>query len=85
MMISPYYFGPPVLIDPVYVYDIQCGNFNWNKIYNLDTGGFCKKSRNRSIFVFLCPHFGAYGFCISPPESAQTPLTFFFQMQGYAK
>jgi hypothetical protein len=22
---------------------IQCGNFNWNKIHNLDIGGFCKK------------------------------------------
>jgi hypothetical protein len=25
-------------------------------------GDFCKKSRNRSIFVFPCPHFGAHGF-----------------------
>jgi hypothetical protein len=33
--------------------NIQCGNFNWNKIHNLDMGDFCKKSRNRSIFVFL--------------------------------
>jgi hypothetical protein len=57
---------------------IQRGNFNWNKIHNLDIGDFCKKSRNRSIFVFSCPHFGAYGFCISPPGSAQAPLTFFF-------
>jgi hypothetical protein len=36
-----------------------------NKIHNLDIGDFCKKSRNRSIFVFSCPNFGAYGFCIS--------------------
>jgi hypothetical protein len=57
---------------------LLCGNFNWNKIYNLDMGHFSKKSRNRSIFVFLCLHFGAYGFCISPPGSAQPPLTFFF-------
>jgi hypothetical protein len=45
-------------------------------------GDFCKKSRNRSIFVFSCPHFGAYGFCISPPGSAQPPLTFFFKCKG---
>jgi hypothetical protein len=55
----------------------QCGNFNWNQIHNLDIGSFCKKFRNRSTFVFPCPHFGAYGFCISPPGSAQPPLTFF--------
>jgi hypothetical protein len=41
----------------------------------LDIGGFCKKYRNRSIFVFSCPHFGAYGYCISPPGSAQPLLT----------
>jgi hypothetical protein len=39
-------------------FQIQCGNFEWNKIHNLDVGSFCKKSQNRSIFVFLCPHFG---------------------------
>jgi hypothetical protein len=60
--------------------NIQCGNFNWNKIHNLDMGDFCKKSRNRSIFVFPCLYFGAYGFCICPPGSAQPPLTFFFQL-----
>jgi hypothetical protein len=60
------------------IQSIQCGNFiNWNKIHNLDMGDFCKKSRNRSTFVFLCPQFGAYGFCISAPGSAQPPLTFF--------
>jgi hypothetical protein len=32
-----------------------------------------------------CGHFGAYGFGISPPGSAQPPLTFFFQMEEYAK
>jgi hypothetical protein len=55
----------------------QCGNFNWNKIHNLDIGDFCKTSRNRSIFIFHYSHFGAYGFCISAPGSAQPPLTFF--------
>jgi hypothetical protein len=40
----------------------QCGNFKWNKIRNLDTGDFCKKSRNRSIIVYPCSHFGAYVF-----------------------
>jgi hypothetical protein len=64
------------------VQHIQCGNFNWNKIHNLDIGGFCKKSQNRSIFVFPCPHFSAYGFCISPPGSAQPPLTFFVKWKG---
>jgi hypothetical protein len=59
---------------------IQCGNFNWNKIHKSDIGDFCKKSRNRLTFVFPCPHFGAYGFCISGPGSVQPPLTFFFQM-----
>jgi hypothetical protein len=38
-----------------------------------------KKSRNRSIIVFPCPHFGTYSFCISALGSAQPPLTFFFQ------
>jgi hypothetical protein len=60
----------------------QLGNFNWNKIHNLDIGGFCKKSRNRSIFVFPCPHFGAYNFCISALGSSQQPLTFFFKWKG---
>jgi hypothetical protein len=45
-------------------------------------GDFYKKSRNRSIFVFPCPHFGVYGFCIYPPVSAQPPLTFFFKYKG---
>jgi hypothetical protein len=44
-------------------------------------GDFCKKSRNRSIFVFPCLHFGAYRFCISPPGSAQPP--FFLKCKGY--
>jgi hypothetical protein len=61
---------------------IQCGNFNWNKIHNLDIGGFCKKSRNRLIFDFPCPHFGAYSFCISALGSSQPPLTFFFKWKG---
>jgi hypothetical protein len=43
---------------------------------------FIKKSRNRSIFVFPCPHFGVYGFCIYPPVTAQPPLTFFFKYKG---
>jgi hypothetical protein len=63
----------------MYVYTVET---NWNKIYNLDIGTFCKKSRNRSIFVFPCPHFGVYGFCIYPPGSAQLPLTFFFKCKG---
>jgi hypothetical protein len=61
---------------------IQWGNFNWNKIHNFDIGGFCKKSRNRSIFVFPCPHFGLYSFCISALRSSQPPLTFFFKRNG---
>jgi hypothetical protein len=65
---------------PVYCI-IQRGNFNWNKIRNVDIGDFCKKSRNRSIFVFSCPHFGAYCFCLSAPISAQPPV-FFFKCKG---
>jgi hypothetical protein len=57
---------------------IQGGNFNWNKIHNLEIVNFCKKSRNRSIFIFPCPNFDAYGFCISAPGSVQPPPTFFF-------
>jgi hypothetical protein len=61
---------------------IQCGNCNncnnWNKVHNLDIGNFCKKSRNRSIFVFPYPHFGVYGFCLSASGSSQPPLTLFF-------
>jgi hypothetical protein len=58
---------------------IQGGNFNWNKIHNLEIGDFCKKYRNMSIFIFPCPHFDAYRFCISAPGSTQPPPTFFFQ------
>jgi hypothetical protein len=61
---------------------IQGGNFNWYKIHNLEIGHFCKKYRNRSIFLFLCPHFDAYGFCISAPGRAQPPPTFFFKRKG---
>jgi hypothetical protein len=61
------------------VVQIQCGNFNWNKVHNLDIGDSCKKSRNRSIFVFPCPYFGAYSFCISGSwKLATTPNFFFF-------
>jgi hypothetical protein len=56
--------------------DIQGGNFNWNKIHNFETSNFCKKYRNSTIFIFPCPHFDAYGFCISAPGSAQPPPTF---------
>jgi hypothetical protein len=56
---------------------IQGGNFNWNKIHNLEIGNFCQKSRNRSIFIFLCPHFDAYGFCLPAPGSVQPPQFFF--------
>jgi hypothetical protein len=57
---------------------VQCGNFNWNKIHNLDIGGFCKKFRDRSIFVLPCPHFGVYGFYIPAPGSSQPRLHLFF-------
>jgi hypothetical protein len=57
---------------------IQHGNCNWNKIRNLNRGDFCKKSRNRLFIVFLCPHFGEYGFCLYAPGSAPPPRTFFF-------
>jgi hypothetical protein len=57
---------------------VQGGNFNWNKIHNLEIGDLCKKYRNMSIFIFPCPHFDVYRFCISAPGSAQPPQTFFF-------
>jgi hypothetical protein len=41
-------------------------------------GNSRKKFRNRSIFVFPCPYFGAYGFCASAPGSSQPLVTFFF-------
>jgi hypothetical protein len=44
---------------------------------------FCKKSRNRSIVVFPGLHFGAYGFCISPPGRTQPSLTFFLNVRVY--
>jgi hypothetical protein len=78
----PQFFFVLAITNTLYV---QGGNFNWNKIHNLEIGNFCKKSRNRSIFIFPCPHFDAYGFCISAPGSAQPPPTFFFQMEGYVK
>jgi hypothetical protein len=56
---------------------MQCGNFNWTKIRNLAIGDFRKKSRNESIIIFPCPHFGAYGFGLCAAEFAQPPLTFF--------
>jgi hypothetical protein len=46
---------------------------------------FVKKSRNRSTFVFSCPHFGVVGFCVSASGSSEPPLTFFLLMEGYAK
>jgi hypothetical protein len=61
---------------------IQGGNLNWNKNHNLKIGNFCKKSRNRSIFIFPSPHFDAYCFCISASGSAQPPPTFFFKWKG---
>jgi hypothetical protein len=72
----PQFFFVLAITNTLYV---QGGNFNWNKIHNLEIGNFCKKSRNRSIFIFPCPHFDAYGFCISAPGSAQPPPTFFFK------
>jgi hypothetical protein len=61
-----------------YIYSVE--TLTGIKIHNLDIGNFCKKSQNRSIFVFPCPHFGVYGFCLSASGSSQSPLTFFFQM-----
>jgi hypothetical protein len=65
-----------------YNFHIQGGNFNWNKIHNLEIGDFCKKYRNMLIFIFPCPHFDAYGFCISAPGSAQPSQLFFFKRKG---
>jgi hypothetical protein len=62
------------------MYDLPRGNFNKNKIRNLDMVDFCKKIPNRSIIVFPRPHFDAYGFYLSVPGSEQPPITFFFQM-----
>jgi hypothetical protein len=65
---------------------IQCGNCNncnnWNKVHNLGIGSFCEESRNGSIFVFPCPHFGVCGFCLSASGSSQPPLTLFFSNGG---
>jgi hypothetical protein len=61
------------------VYSVE--TLTGTKIHNFDLGDFCKKSRNRSIFVFPCPHFDAYGFCISTPGSAQPPLTTWQRIQ----
>jgi hypothetical protein len=66
-------------------YYIQCGNFNWNKIYNLDIGNFCKKIPKQVDFCFSWPTFGVYGFCVSAAGSSQPLLTFFFQIERYAK
>jgi hypothetical protein len=57
---------------------IQCGNFNWNKIHNLDIGDFRKQSRNRSIFVFPCPHFGGFWFLHISSRKCATTHNFFF-------
>jgi hypothetical protein len=62
--------------------NIHDGNFNWNKIHNLEIGDFLKKYRNSAIFIFPCPHFDAYGFRISAPGSAQPLPTFFFKRKG---
>jgi hypothetical protein len=45
---------------------------------NFDIGDFCKKFRNKSIFIFPCPHLGVYGFCIYIlPEERNHPKLFF--------
>jgi hypothetical protein len=64
---------------------IQCGNFNWNKIHNLDIGNFCKKSRNRSIFCFSLPTFWRIWFLRICSQKFATTPNFFFQMEGYAR
>jgi hypothetical protein len=46
-----------VLVFDQVLLGIQRENLKWNKIRNLDIDDFCKKSRNRSIIVFPCPHF----------------------------
>jgi hypothetical protein len=42
-------------------YDIiQGGNFNWNKIHNLDVKDFCKKNPETGRFLFFLVHILAY-------------------------
>jgi hypothetical protein len=61
------------------MYDLPRGNFNKNKIRNLDMVDFCKKSRTGQLLFFLA-HILTHGFCVSVPGSGQPPITFFFQM-----
>jgi hypothetical protein len=61
---------------------IQGRNFNWNKIHNLEIGDFCKKYRNRSIFIFPCLHFDVMVFAYLLPEVRNHPQLFFFKRKG---
>jgi hypothetical protein len=74
-------------------YYIQCGNFNWNKIYNLDIGNFCKKNPETGRFLFFLAHIWRIWFLrICCRKFATTPNFFFsnrrvcqvtFRLKGY--
>jgi hypothetical protein len=57
---------------------IQCGNFNWNNIRNLDVGDFVKIPKQVNYCFSLPTFWCIYGFHISVPGSAQLPVTSFF-------
>jgi hypothetical protein len=62
--------------------ETQCGNFNWNKIRNLDIGDFCKKIPKKVNYCFSLPTFWRIWFsCICSRKCATTP-NFFFKRKG---
>jgi hypothetical protein len=58
-------------------FQIQCGNFEWNKIHNLDVGSFVKNPKT-GRFLFFLAHILAYRVsAYLLPEVRNTPNFFF--------
>jgi hypothetical protein len=60
--------------------EIQCGNFNWNKIHNLDIGDFCKKIPKQVHFCFSFRTFSRIWFLHICSRKCATRPNFFFQI-----
>jgi hypothetical protein len=63
-------------------FQIQIGNFKWNKIHNLDIGTFCKKIPKQVDFCFSLPTFWRIWFLHICSRKFATPLTYFFKWKG---
>jgi hypothetical protein len=52
---------------------IQCENFNWNEIHNLDIGDFCKKIPKQVNLFFLAHILAHVVFAYLLPEVRNHP------------